>query len=160
MPRRGAGKSPKFKETIAQKRAGAGSVVRNLEEIALAAIIFSNKLIPLAASLFADADLLARHRQALLQSGRGPKDVFDVTAAYVAGEQRLGRINADVKPMSAAALLLGPCFQRAFIRQAMGKDLLAIKDQDFVSDFVATLIDGLSVSSEGGGDGKTSRPRR
>jgi AcrR family transcriptional regulator len=152
--------SPKFKETIAQKRAGAGGVVRNLEEIALAAIIFSNKLIPLAASLFADADLLARHRQALLQSGRGPKDVFDLTAAYVAGEQRLGRINAGVKPMSVAALLLGPCFQRAFIRQAMGKDLLAIKDQDFVSDLVATLIDGLSVSGEGGGDGKRSQPRR
>jgi hypothetical protein len=42
----------------------------------------------------------------------------------------------------------------------MGKDLLAIKDQDFVSDLAATLIDGLSVSGEGGGDGKTSRPRR
>jgi hypothetical protein len=152
--------SPKFKETIAQKRAGASSVARNLEEIGLAAITFSNKLAPLAVSLFADADLLARHRKALLQSGRGPKDAFDLIAAYVAGEQRLGRIYADVKPMSVAALLLGLCFQRAFFGQAMGKDLLAIKDQDFVSDLVTTLIDGLSVSGGGDGDGKRLRPRR
>jgi hypothetical protein len=152
--------SPKFKETIAQKRAGAGSVARNLEDIALAAIRFSDKLIPLTVSLFADADLLARHRQAMHESGRGPKDVFALIAAYVAGEQRLGRIDSDVKPMSVAALLLGPCFQRAFIRQAMGKDLLAIKDQDFVSDLVATLMDGLSVSGGGDGDGKGSRSRR
>jgi tetracycline repressor-like protein len=48
----------------------------NLEDIALAAIRFSDKLIPLAAALFADANLSARHRQAMNESGRGPKDAF------------------------------------------------------------------------------------
>jgi AcrR family transcriptional regulator len=152
--------SPKFKETIAGKRAGTGSVARNLEDIALAAIRFSDKLIPLAVSLFADADLLARHRQAMRESGKGPKDVFERVAAYVEGEQHIGRLNPKVTPESAAALLLGPCFQRAFIRQAMGKDLLAIKDQDFVSALVATLMHGLSVSHGGEGDAKGSRSRR
>src|SRR5258708_15395586 len=46
--------SPKFKNAIIQKRAGKGSVRKNLEDIALAAIPCCEKLIPLAASLFAD----------------------------------------------------------------------------------------------------------
>ena len=102
--------SPKFKDTIAQKHAGEGPVRKNLEDIALAAIRFSDKLIPLAAALFADANLLARHRQILQESGRGPKDVFDLIAAYVSEEQQIGRINRDAVPLAVGALLLDHAF--------------------------------------------------
>jgi hypothetical protein len=85
-------------------------VRRNLEEIALAIIQFSDKLIPLAAALFSDAELLARHRQVLNETGRGPKDAFDLIAAYVSDEQKLGRINRKAVPLAVSALLLGSCF--------------------------------------------------
>lgn len=77
--------SPKFKETIAQKRTGEGTVRKNLEDIALAAIKFSEKLIPLGVTLLADASLLERHRHVADERGRGPKEVFDLVAAYIDG---------------------------------------------------------------------------
>jgi AcrR family transcriptional regulator len=136
--------SPRFKNTIAQKRAGKRSVRKNLEDIALAAIRFSDKLIPLASSSFADARLLVRHRKAMQESGRGPKDVFDLIAAYISEEQQLGRINREAVPLIVAALLMGPCFHRAFLRQGMGKNLLPMNDQKFATGLVATLMRGLS----------------
>jgi len=137
--------SPKFKDMIAQKHAGEGPVRKNLEDIALAAIRFSDKLIPLAAALFADANLLARHRQILQESGRGPKDVFDLIAAYVSDEQQIGRINREAVPLAVGALLLGPCFHWAFLRQGMGKNLLPMNDQ--ATSLVSTLTRGLSPAT-------------
>ena len=139
--------SPRFKDTIARKRAGKGSVAKNLEDIAFAAIRFSDKLIPLAASLFADTKLLARHRQALQASRRGPKDVFDLIAGYISEEQQLGRINREAVPLVVSALLWGPCFHWAFLRQGMGKNLLPMTDEEFATGLVATLMRGLSPPS-------------
>jgi AcrR family transcriptional regulator len=136
--------SPKFKNTITQKRAGKGSVRKNLEDIVLAAIPFCEKLIPLAASLFADTKLLARQRLVLKESGRGPKDAFDLIAAYISEEQQLGRINRHALPVLVSALLLGPCFHRAFLRQAMGKNLLPMNDREFATGLVSTLMHGLN----------------
>lgn len=138
--------SPKFREVLAEKRAGQGSVKKNLEDITLAVIQFSDKLIPLAAALFADVDLLGRHRQVLSATGRGPKDAFDLIAAYIAEEQKLGRINPNVAPLSVSALLLGPCFYWAFLRQGLGRNVLPIKDKEYATQLVATLMSGLSSS--------------
>src|SRR4030088_1113778 len=81
--------SPKFRETLAKVHPGERSVVKNLEDMALAAIPFSAKLIPLGVTLLADASLLDRHRQAAQEPGQGPRAVFDLLAAYIEGEQRL-----------------------------------------------------------------------
>jgi AcrR family transcriptional regulator len=135
--------SPKFRTVLSEKRAGKGSVQKNLEEIARTALEFSEKLIPLAAALFADAKLLARQRQVLNESGRGPKDAFDLIAAYISEEQELGRINRKAVPLMVSALLLGSCFHRAFLRQGRGKHLLPMNDQEFAAAVVTTLINGL-----------------
>jgi hypothetical protein len=136
--------APKFKDIIAQKRAGKGSVQKNLEDIALAALRFSEKLVPLAAALFADARLLARQRQALSESRKGPKEAFALIASYISEEQQLGRIKDDVAPLMVSSLLLGSCFHRAFLRQAIGKHLLRLNDREFAADLARTLIHGLS----------------
>jgi AcrR family transcriptional regulator len=141
--------SPRFRDAIAEKRAGKGSVANNLCDIVLAALQFSDKLIPLAVSLFADTSLLARHRQVMQQTGRGPRDVFDLVAAYIAAEQELGRIGHDVEALTAACLLLGPCFHWAFLRQATGKSLYPMKDQEFATSLVAALIQGLRPKPRG-----------
>ena len=139
--------APKFRDSISRKRAGRASVIENLQEITLEVLRFCDKLIPLAAALFADAKLLARQRQVLRESGRGPKDAFDLIAAYISEEQHLGRINGEAAPLMVAALLLGPCFHRVFIRQGMGEDLLSMDDQMFARDLVATLMCGLSPAN-------------
>jgi AcrR family transcriptional regulator len=136
--------SPRLKEAIARTRPGTGSVARNLEAIGIEALRFSHKLIPLAVSLFADTALLLRHRKAMRQSGRGPKEVFGLIAAYIEAEIKLGRIDAAANSVMTAALLLGPCFQRAFIRQVTGKNILAAGDQEFVNGLVSGLMRGLA----------------
>jgi AcrR family transcriptional regulator len=138
--------SPKFREAIVQKQAGKGSVKRNLGDIALAAIGFSEKLIPLGVTLLGDAELLQRHRMVMAKSGQGPRDAFELVAAYIEGEQQLGRIDRRAKPLSVAALLFGPCFHWVFVRQAMGRNFLPMKDRDFVVDLVEALMNGLTPS--------------
>jgi AcrR family transcriptional regulator len=141
--------SPRFKAAIAQKRAGKGSVQKNLREIVIAAIRFADKLIPLAATLFADASLLARHRSALQQRGGGPKDVFDLIAGYISEEQHRGRVNPHVSPLAVSVLLFGPCFYWAFIRQGLGHSLLPITDKQFAASLVVSLMRGLSPARRG-----------
>ena len=136
--------APKFKDIVAQKRAGRGSVQKNLEDIGFAALRFSEKLIPLAAALFADANLLARQRKIVLETGRGPKDAFEMIADYISEEQKLGRTNREASPFIVAALLLGPCFHRAFLRQGLGGDLLPMSDREFASSLASTLMLGLT----------------
>lgn len=139
--------APRFKDAIRNKLPGQKTVARNLEDIARAAIDFSAKLIPLGVTLLADAELLARHRNNALREGGGPREVFELLAAYIAGEQKLGRIRREVEPMSAAALLFGPCFYWAFVRHALGKSLYPIGDREFIAGLVASLMMGLCPSS-------------
>ena len=140
--------APRFREKLAQPKAGQRTVVRNLEDIAMASMSFFEKLIPLATSLFADIDLLKRHRKVMAEEERGPQDVFALVGTYISGEQKLNRIGRHVVPASAAALLLGPCFHRVFIRHAMGKTLPGPSDREFVAALVATLIVGLGPRPE------------
>jgi len=145
--------SPKFREAIAGVQHGKSTVAKNLERIALAAISFFDKLLPLVVALLANMELLTEHRRVMREHGRGPKDVFELIATYIEGEQQLHRIGSRVAPTSAAALLLGPCFHRVLIRQVMGNDLFPSSDRDFVTALAATLLDGLSPS-------RTKRSRR
>lgn len=137
--------APKFRESIAQVRPGARTVAKNLVTLGIAAIAFFEKLIPVTVSLFADVDLLTRHREEMARHERGPHDVFDLISAYIRSEQRLNRIGNKVAPLSAAALLLGPCFHRVYIREALGRDLALVSDQAFVTSLVHTLLIGLNV---------------
>jgi AcrR family transcriptional regulator len=140
--------APEFREKLAQPKAGQRTVVKNLEHVAMTSIAFFEKLSPLSASLFADAELLRQHRGVMLKQKRGPQDVFALIETYISAEQQLNRINRRVKPASAAALLLGPCFHRVFIRHAMGKGIPGdSSDREFVAFVVATLVGGLSPTA-------------
>jgi AcrR family transcriptional regulator len=151
--------SPKFKHAILQKRPGRHSVTKNLQTIALAAIRFSEKLIPLGVTLCADAQLLERHRQAIREGRKGPKEVLDLLVGYIDAEQRLGRINERVDPLSAAALLFGPCFHWARVRHGMGGGVRSRKDKEFVVDLVATLMQGLSPPKNAPGQARRALAR-
>ncbi len=133
--------APRFRDAVSHSRRASRPVEKNLEDIALACIRFSEKLIPLGACLLGDAALLERHRK--LEPGRGPKEAFQLIADYVAQEQAAGRIDARAAPASVALLLFGPCFQRVFIRQVVGKDPAPADDRKFIADLVGTIMQGL-----------------
>jgi len=134
---------PSFIDTFNQHVPGTATVSGNLEAIALAALSYYEQLIPLSASFFADTQLLARFRDMLQQINGGPQSVFERIAVYIQEEQQLGRIDKQVPALSIATLLLGPCFQRIFVRQLLGSDPFGKTDQQFAQELVQALLPGL-----------------
>lgn len=128
------------------ERAGSGTVQGNLEEVARAALDFYNQSVPMAASIFSEPQLLARHREGVLKRNSGPQKVNEALEAYLRAEQSLGRVADDVKPRAVADLLLGACFQHAFFMQFLGKEVSEGEKEHFVRDTVQTLIQGIAAN--------------
>lgn len=95
--------------------AGARPVSDRLRALATAAIAFYLEGFPVSASIFAEPALLAAHRTALAARGAGPRHPLTALTDYLSAEQRRGRISAGADCAGAAALLLGACFQYAFL---------------------------------------------
>lgn len=121
------------------ERSGTQTVEANLAEIAGLALRFYSETAPLAASLFSEPELLARHREALLAGRNGPHRAHDYVAGYLADEQSLGRLAETVDVRAVAALLLGACFERAFLRAYLGPSVLEGSDEEFVASIARTL---------------------
>ncbi|MGW3566548.1 TetR/AcrR family transcriptional regulator [Streptomyces sp. NPDC000941] len=97
-------------------RPGAGDVEENLAELAHAVLHFYQRSIPMLGALLADPRRMAAHRVAMDRHGGGPDKAVAGFATYLRAEQDLGRIAADADPEASAALLIGACFQEAFLR--------------------------------------------
>ncbi|MGW9206793.1 TetR/AcrR family transcriptional regulator [Embleya sp. NPDC055664] len=123
--------------------AGGGDVERRLAAIVRRAVEFYEESMPIASSLFAEPALLHRHREALRGIGAGPQVPLRMLADYLAVERDRGRIAPEADPHAAAALLLGACYQRAFLRHFMG-----VEDGPPVAEFAAstarTLMRGIA----------------
>jgi AcrR family transcriptional regulator len=135
---------PEFAATVRPELAGTRELDVALGEVALAAMSYYEKLISMAAPLFADVDLLERQREAIARRPGGPYRIYERVAAYVEAEQRLGRVKEGLDALSVAALVLGPCFQYAFTRQFLGEDPLPVTEEQFVDDLAKTLAASLA----------------
>jgi hypothetical protein len=120
-------------------RAGADTVRVQLREVAARAVPFYRDLAPMLGAVFAQPALLDRHQQSLRAAGLGPHLALSALADYLHAEQRLGRLAAGAQPDMLAALLLGACFQRAFLIEFEGEHLA---DQP-ANEFACTLVDSL-----------------
>ena len=96
-------------------RAGTGTVRGVLTELATVAISFYRDGFPMFASIFADPAILNAHRDQLRAQDLGPHRANDGLVDYLRAEQRLGRVSPDTDLQAVAGLLLGACFQLAFI---------------------------------------------
>ena len=63
-------------------------------------------------------------------------------------ERNLGRVREDADPESAAAMVLGACFQRAFFKSFFGESSVPGQEEVFVEGIVRTLMPSLSPSTE------------
>jgi AcrR family transcriptional regulator len=133
---------PALFEAFQTHPAGTGTIRENLEAIVLATIHYYEQILPMSASFLADTELLAQFREAVQSIHGGPQSLFERVAAYIEGEQQLGRIGQHIPALCLAGLLLGPCFQRVFIQQLMGHDPFNKTDEQFAED----LVQGLMVS--------------
>ncbi|MGW3966441.1 TetR/AcrR family transcriptional regulator [Amycolatopsis sp. NPDC005003] len=85
----------------------------NLVHLARLGLAFYVDSFPIAVSMFSSRELLRSHRERL--RGHGPHLPLQGVADYLRAERALGRITADTDVEAAAALLLGACFQQAFL---------------------------------------------
>ncbi|MFG2039659.1 TetR/AcrR family transcriptional regulator [Dactylosporangium sp. NPDC048998] len=122
-------------QTLPQ-RAGTGSVREILTELATVCITFYRDGFPMFASIFSDPAILKAHRDRLRTQNLGPHRANEGLAAYLRAEQALGRISAEADPEALAGLVLGACFQHAFIAYFAPDPL---SDDQAAAAFVAQL---------------------
>jgi AcrR family transcriptional regulator len=96
--------------------AAGESLASRLTATARGAIAFYEASFPISASVFSDPELLAAHRAAVTGRGGGPQYPLEALARYLRLEQGRGRIRPGADCDAAASLLLGSCFQYAFLR--------------------------------------------
>ena len=96
--------------------AAGESLASRLTATARGAIAFYEASFPISASVFSDPELLAAHRAAVTGRGGGPQYPLEALARYLRLEQARGRIRPGADCAAAASLLLGSCFQYAFLR--------------------------------------------
>lgn len=128
---------------------GRRTLEQALTETARQAALFYEASIPLAASLFADPGLLERHREGLRPLDAGPHKPLQALAGFLEEQRAAGRIRGDADPDIAAALLLGACYQRAFLRLFMGEPArsamsVAMPTDAFAATVARTLLTGLT----------------
>jgi AcrR family transcriptional regulator len=129
---------------VALPKAGTATVAENLTACALAVIELVTGTLPMARTLLPEADLLHRFIDEIHRTPLGPHRMVGPVAAYLAEEQRLGRLGEfDIEP--AATLLLGSAVMQGFTIVMGG----APQDQVIaqVPRVVATLLRGLSPGS-------------
>jgi AcrR family transcriptional regulator len=123
--------------------AGTGTVAGHLSELCRQAVAFYARTMPMSASMFSEPSLLARYRERLTTDGRGPHVPVVQLGEYLLTEQRLGRISPTVDTHAAASLLLGACFQQAFLATFLGEQPGV--NQFVIDSLVTTLMTGIDV---------------
>jgi AcrR family transcriptional regulator len=92
-------------------RAGDDTVEANLTDAAIRLASLRDQIMPLELAIAADPELAAQRRQAMAAAGPSlPPGPPEAVAAYLAAEQRLGRVRGDIDPREAAEVFLGMLF--------------------------------------------------
>ncbi|HKS44627.1 MAG TPA: helix-turn-helix domain-containing protein [Amycolatopsis sp.] len=126
--------------------AGRGTVRANLTRVARAALDFYAESFPIAASLFSTSELLAAHRKAVRELGAGPRGPHESLVRYLRAEERLGRL-PRIDAEAAAALLLGACFQQAFLIHFEGVRPEPAELDKLAKSLVRTLLPSAGASA-------------
>ncbi len=126
---------------------GARTVEQNLTEIARQAVLFYAESFPIAASLYAETKLKARHDTAMRDLGTGPHVPIESLDAYLRLERGTGRLAPEADTFAAASLLLGACAQRAFAYDTDGTTgKRPPRDVDaFAASLARTLLTGIAA---------------
>jgi AcrR family transcriptional regulator len=125
-------------------RAGTATVEDNLETWMLRLAELEQRVLPLEVAIRADPEL-ARLRRAAMESAIALPGPPGALGEYLAAEQRLGRVAADVDPAQASIVLLAALFGIAFMDE--GPSLGSRTDR--VRSVVRLLARGMQPGAAG-----------
>lgn len=125
-------------------RAGTATVAEHLTSVAHRLIADLIEAAPLALGLFAEPELQARHRSELIRAGAGPQLANSQLTKYLEAEGALGRVRAGADTKTIADMVIGACFQRAYLLAFVGEPSLGRPTDSFVDDLVRVSLDALS----------------
>ncbi|WP_344920975.1 hypothetical protein [Streptosporangium oxazolinicum] len=108
---------------------GKGRVTENLLPIARAGIDYYCEVQSAALPAFTSPSVTVRFREAMRDSDIGPMSEIVPLTAYLAAEQRAGRLSPEVVPVASARLLLAGCFRHAYYEILLGPDSLPSRDE-------------------------------
>jgi hypothetical protein len=129
---------------LLKESVGRGSAQANLAAALGGIFKFHQRVAPKAGGLFAEPRLLVAYRESLARQGKGPHLSMAALADYIAAEQKLGRVDADVDAKLAAYLLMSSSFFRAFMEQFSGKTMQPSWDQ-----FAHRLVTAVAPQTRG-----------
>jgi len=132
---------------LLKESVGQGSVQANLAAALGGMFKFHQRVAPKAGSLFAEPKLLVAYRESLAHQGKGPHLSMAALADYIAGEQKLGRIDSRADAKMGAYLLMSSSFFRAFMEHFSGK-----KSQPPWDEFVKRLVETVVPEAVPGAD--------
>lgn len=122
------------------ERAGQATVEANLIDAAVQLAGLQDQIMPLELAIAVDPELATQRRRALAAAGGSlPVGPPEAIAIYLAAEQRLGRVTAEVDPREAAVIILAALFGLAAGRAAGGATL---EDAE-VTSAVRLLVRGI-----------------
>ena len=127
--------------TTLPARAGQDTVESNLADAAIRLAQLRDQILPLEVALAADPDLAAQRRRAMAAAGPSlPPGPPEAVAAYLAAEQRLGRVRADVDSHEAATVILGMLFALGTMPTIGGEDL----SPERIASAIRLLVHGIA----------------
>jgi AcrR family transcriptional regulator len=116
-------------------------LVASLADVARAAIAFYSEGFPMLASIFSQPDILAAHRDGMRRLDAGPHKANEGLIAYLSAQRDRGHLRPGADPYAAAALLLGACFQHAFLGHMGWADRR--DDDEAAASFARALVESL-----------------
>jgi AcrR family transcriptional regulator len=119
--------------------AGEGTVEGNLTEAAVRLATLRDQIMPLELAIATDPELAAQRQRVIAAAGTSLPGPPEAVAAYLAAEQRLGRVRADVEPRDAAVLILAALFGLAADQSIWDAGL----DQDRLASAVRLMVQGI-----------------
>lgn len=137
---------PPLVEVLADlpRQVASGDLQGTLERVARQAFDFFMQGIPITASVFSAPALLARHRDRVHEQDAGPHVPMELLTDYLRAEQHAGHLHREASASAAATLLMGACFQQAFLATFSGAAPSADERDQLVADLVSTLLDGIA----------------
>ncbi|RSM66061.1 TetR/AcrR family transcriptional regulator [Amycolatopsis sp. WAC 01376] len=132
------------------KTAADTPLAANLARLARITLSFYLESFPIAVSLFSSRELLATHRERVMSRDGGPDVPLGRVIEYLGEEARLGRIREDADLEASASLLLGACFQYAFLSSFEDREPPAEELDRWAERLAGTLVVALVVSGDSG----------
>jgi AcrR family transcriptional regulator len=124
-------------------RAGTATVRKNLEELTVAVLQFYRALIPIAAGIMADRELLEQQRARLVETKQGPAKLLGSLSTYLRREQRLGRLSDRQPAERLTRLILGAPFLHIWVGEYTGDEEPEEGDERFARETVRALLEGM-----------------